>query len=369
MSVRKYGASAALAGGAAVAVTVLGISAAHADNGTDQINGWTVTPTGGTASGSLLPPATLSDPSNSLGLGTAPIVGGFDSASAAPLSSIGSDEVFSTPPSTIGTPENLAIQDNWGPGFEEVSVSAGEGGHNFAFLVPAADGNQVVDLFNIARGDAPPLFNPDATGPIYVGGLELASPQDGALLNDLSDAIFTGNVADWANAMTLFDDYLGIDPSSAADAVGMSTAATETPGDVMAQAISELQQGTSVLEAAPTADLGTEWAQYFSNQETSITTLELPMLAHLGALQEGLPSADQAFLAGVDEQLMAAAQNVLSADQSLVVADQAGDLSGNIDFANLPLIEADFGLVSAGFTAIGDTFLAGVFPDIGSLLP
>jgi hypothetical protein len=33
------------------------------------------------------------------------------------------------------------------------------------------------------------------------------------------------------------------------------------------------------------------------------------------------------------------------------------------------LLDADFGLVSAYFTAIGDTFLAAVFPDIGSLLP
>lgn len=223
MFVRKFFTSTALVTGAAVAVAVLGISAAHADGGTDEINGWTVTPTNGSDSGLLLPPATLSDPSDSLGLGTAPIAGSWVSAPATPLSSIGSDDVFATPLSTINTPDNLTIQDNWGPGFEEVAVSAGEGGHNFAVLVPAADGSQVVDLFNIAHGDAPPLFNPDATGPIDVGGLPLASPNDGALLNDSFDAAFLGDAADWSNATTLFDDWLGIDLPGAAGVIDPSS--------------------------------------------------------------------------------------------------------------------------------------------------
>lgn len=52
-----------------------------------------------------------------------------------------------------------------------------------------------------------------------IGGVELASPQDGALFNDLFDAIFRGDTADWSNTTTLFGDWLGIDPSGAADAV------------------------------------------------------------------------------------------------------------------------------------------------------
>src|SRR5690625_1440171 len=89
--VRRWGISAGLVGGAAVAVAVLGIGAAYADDGTADINGWAVTLLDDGASGSLLPRATLSDPSNSLGLGTAPIVGGFDSVAATPLSNIGTN--------------------------------------------------------------------------------------------------------------------------------------------------------------------------------------------------------------------------------------------------------------------------------------
>ncbi|HEU4363346.1 MAG TPA: hypothetical protein VFR27_17825 [Mycobacterium sp.] len=198
---------------------MLGMGAAHADDGTDQINGWTVTPTGNSDSGSPFLPATLSDPSNSLGLGTDPIAGSFASVAATPLSSIGAKESFSTPLSTAGTSDNLLIQDNWFPGLESVGVQAGQNSALLSVLLPTAGGNQVVDLFNFGTPDAPPLFNPDATGPIDIGGVELADPQDGALFNDLFNAVFTGNTADWSNATTLFDDLVGIDPSGAADAV------------------------------------------------------------------------------------------------------------------------------------------------------
>lgn len=193
---------------------------------TRPINGWTVTPTGGPPDGSVFPPATLSDPGNSLGLGTSPITGGFDSAPATPLSSIGSNEAFATPLTTIGTPDNLSIQDNWLPGLLEASVQSGKDNDVLAFLVPAAGDKEVVDLVNFDAHDAPPLFNPDATGPVDVGGVQLASPQDGALFNDLFDALFKGDAADFANATTLFDDLLGIDPSSAAaalDVVGLGS--------------------------------------------------------------------------------------------------------------------------------------------------
>ncbi len=152
------------------------------------------------------------------GWGTSPITGGFDSAPATPLSSIGSDESFLTPLSTIGSSDNLAIQDNWLPGIEEVSVQTGEDNDVLAFLVPADGDKQLVDLVNFDAHDAPPLFNPDATGPIDVGGVQLASPQDGALFNDLANALFTGGAADFDNATTLFDDLLGADPSGAASA-------------------------------------------------------------------------------------------------------------------------------------------------------
>lgn len=199
---------------------MLGMGAAHADDSTDEINGWTVTPTGGSDNGSVFPPATLSDPSDSLGLGTAPIVGGFDSVAATPLSDIGSNESFATPLSSAAT-DNLFIQDNWFPGFEIASVQAGQDDAVMALLVPDAAGNQLVDLFNFGIPDSP-LFNPAATGPIDIGGVELADPHNGALFNDLSAAIFTGNATDWVNATALFDDWLGIDPSGAADVVDPS---------------------------------------------------------------------------------------------------------------------------------------------------
>ena len=136
------------------------------------------------------------------------------------------------------------------------------------------------------------------------------------------------------------------------------------------QAVTELNQGTAVLDAAPTADLGTDWAQYLSNQETSIPVLESG-LTQIGAIQEGESAADQTFLANADEHLVTAAQNILTADQGIVAADQAGDLSGNLasNPADLPLIDADFALFTADFTALGDTILAGFFPDVGTLLP
>lgn len=225
--VRRWGTGVGLAGGSAAFAAVLGMGATHADNGTDEINGWTVTPTGGTDSGVLTTPATLSDPSDSLGLGTEPIVGGWGSVPATPLSSIGSNDQFVTPFSTLEQPDNLFINNAWFPGLELASVQRGFL-DNFsatgAVLALSHNGNEVVDLFQFSSPDQPiPLFNPDATGPIDIGGVELADPQDGALFNDLSDAIFKGDTADWTNATTLFDDWLGIDPSAAADAVDVGS--------------------------------------------------------------------------------------------------------------------------------------------------
>lgn len=217
--IRRWSVGAGLAAGVALAALVFGVALAHADNGAEEINGWAVTLTGGPPDGSVFPPATLSDPGNSLGLGTSPITGGFDSVPATPLGGVGLDESFATPLTTIGTPDNLSIQDNWLLGMEEVSVQTGIDNHLVAFLVPAVGGKEVVDLVNFEANDAPPLFNPDATGSVDVGGVQLAAPQDGALFNDLFDALFKGDAAAFTNATTLFDDLLGIDPSSAAAAL------------------------------------------------------------------------------------------------------------------------------------------------------
>jgi hypothetical protein len=157
--------------------------------------------------------------------------------------------------------------------------------------------------------------------------------------------------------------------AAAAAVIGMSTAHADTPDDVIGQAITDLNQGTALLDAAPTADLSAQQADILSEQ-LSVVAQEDPLITDIGASQEALSATDQTFLANADEQLVTAAQNLLSADQAFVVADQAGDLSGS-GFASVDLTTflADGELLSATFNSLADTFLATAFPDIGSLLP
>ena len=217
--VRRWGAGLGLVGAVAVSVTVLGMAAAHADEGADQINGWTVSPTGETSS--WLSPAALLDPSDSLGLGTAPIAGDWGNADTL-VSSVGTDDVFLTP-DKFGSTSYLQIDSSWLFDVDGASVNTGLHNSVDAWLVSVDGGRQQVDLFNISHGDAPPLFNPEATGPIQIGGVELDDPHGGALLNDLFDAAFKGDTADWTNSAVLFDDLLGIDPSGGSDAVDASS--------------------------------------------------------------------------------------------------------------------------------------------------
>jgi hypothetical protein len=157
--------------------------------------------------------------------------------------------------------------------------------------------------------------------------------------------------------------------AAAAAMIGAATASADTPDDVIGQAITDLNQGTALLDAAPTADLSAQQADILSEQ-VSVVAQEDPLIADIGTSQEGLSAADQTFLANGDEQLVTAAQNLLSADQAFVAADQSGDLSGS-GFASVDLtvLLADGGLISADFNSLADTFLATAFPDIGSLLP
>jgi hypothetical protein len=206
--VRRLGAGVILAGGAAA---VLGAGIAHADTAVD-INGWTVQ-----TDGSDVSSATLSDPSDSLGDGTQ-VTGSLDSVPY-PLDHSESVDIFQT----LSQPPYLSIRDEWvSPWFLESTVGANNGSTGDAsegFFVTTLGGNQVVDLLNVqpnssslaeAYNPAVPVVNPDAAGPVDVGGLALASPQDGALFNDLYDAVFMGDAADWSNAATLFGDLLSI---------------------------------------------------------------------------------------------------------------------------------------------------------------
>ena len=215
--IRRVGAGVVLAGGAATFAAMTGMSTAHADDGTVDINGWTVT----TSGEETVPNATLTDSGDSLGMGTE--TSGVWSTTPYTADSAESDDTFATSDTAGSLQPFLTISDTWqNPWLEEATVQT-DSGSAHGFLLTGLGGNDVVDLFNQSTGlvnadDAPPLVNPDAAGPVNVGGLDLASPQDGALFNDLYDAIFKGDTADWGKAETLFSDLLGLDPSTIADA-------------------------------------------------------------------------------------------------------------------------------------------------------
>lgn len=176
-----------------------------------------------------------------------------------------------------------------------------------------------------------------------------------------------------ANAIgKLVDQIEGYDIASAGaatDLAASASSASDTPDDVIDQAITDLNQGTALLDAAPTADLSAQQASVLSEQE-SVVSQEDPLLTAIGTSQESVSATDQTFLANADEQLVTAAQNLLSADQAFVAAGQAGDLSGNgLASVDLTAFLADGGLLSATFNSLADTFLATAFPDIGSFLP
>jgi hypothetical protein len=134
-------------------------------------------------------------------------------------------------------------------------------------------------------------------------------------------------------------------------AAGAPPARADTPDDVIGQAITELNQGNVVLDAASTADLSARQADTLATQEGFATQID-PLLNQLDSMQDSLPAADQNFVGGVDEQLVTAAQNVVSADQAFVVADQAGDLSSNSFLpVDLTILEADLGVPGAALYA------------------
>jgi hypothetical protein len=150
---------------------------------------------------------------------------------------------------------------------------------------------------------------------------------------------------------------------------GTSVARADTPDEVMAQAVQDLTQATSLLDAADTTDLSARQMEILTAQESLLTEIT-PLLTKIGSAQEALSPADQTFLADIDDQWVTAAQNVYSADQAFVAADQAGDLSNTSYFlpVDWTVLDANLGLLSADFNTLGATLLAVLDPDIGSLL-
>jgi hypothetical protein len=198
--VRRLGNRAVLAGGAAAAAALLGAGIAHADDTTVDLNGWTVE-TDSTGS------ATLLDPSDSLGNGTQ-LAGFFESTPSA-FDHLHSNDLFNAASFPL-----VSIGNTWESPWLLVSTveatDSSASGFIDGYLTTNLGGNEVVDLYNTPDSSYPPLINPDATGPVDMAGLPLASPQDGALFNDLYDAVFLGDTADWSNAATLFGDLLSL---------------------------------------------------------------------------------------------------------------------------------------------------------------
>jgi len=154
--------------------------------------------------------------------------------------------------------------------------------------------------------------------------------------------------------------------AGAAAVIGMGGAHADTPDDVIGQAMSDLNQGTAVLETASTADLSARSAELISGQGALSTEFNTA-LSGFASLQDALSPGDQSLLADVDELLVSAAQNVVSADQAVVAADQAGDLSSNsflpVDFT---VFGADLNLIGAALEVDGAGILADLTGGVAS---
>jgi hypothetical protein len=196
-----------------------------------------------------------------------------------------------------------------------------------------------------------------AADPSTTNGLDTASASlqfDESLLFDSGPANLIGQIIDQAFHLG------GSDTAGAAatDLAASASSAAATPDNVIGQAIADLNQGTSVLDTASTADLGTRSADLLSSQEGLASQLDAD-LTQLGSLQDQLTPTDQTLLADVDEQMVSAAQNILNADQAFVAADQAGDLSGSgFTSADWSLAGADFNFLGAFLEADGAGILA-----------
>ncbi|HYX99667.1 MAG TPA: hypothetical protein VE908_08985 [Mycobacterium sp.] len=152
--------------------------------------------------------------------------------------------------------------------------------------------------------------------------------------------------------------HLGGSDIASAAATDPATSASATPDEVIGQAIADLNQGTAVLDAAPTADLSARQAETLANSENLNTELVSP-LSQMATLQDEFSAADQTYLANADEQFVTAAANMLSADQAFVAADQAGELSGSgFNSTDLTLIDGALGLLRADFNVGGAELFA-----------
>ena len=161
----------------------------------------------------------------------------------------------------------------------------------------------------------------------------------------------------------------------AAAMLGLSEAAdahADAGDSGLGQASADLSQAISVLDGAPEASLDAQQSAALSIQEGVQSGALSTLLSNQESIVSGLPTADQADLTGVDDQLAQAYQAVLTADQAFVAADQAGDLSGTgLLPADLGVVDADIGVLPADINVIftdAAVEFANAF-DISALLP
>jgi hypothetical protein len=162
---------------------------------------------------------------------------------------------------------------------------------------------------------------------------------------------------------------------AAAAMLGLAEAAdahADDGADGLGQAGMDLTQATHVLDGTPEASLDAQQLAFLTGQEMLQTGPASSLLTDQESVLSGLPTADQADLTGVDDQLAQAYQGVLDADQAFVAADQAGDLSGTgLLPADLGVIDADISILPADFNvAFTDAAVefANLF-DVSALLP
>jgi hypothetical protein len=174
----------------------------------------------------------------------------------------------------------------------------------------------------------------------------------GSIFGEIPSA-FVGKLTDQIFDIGGFDSTSA---SAAADALTSASSAAATPDEVIGQAITDLNQSTTLLDTASTADLGTRSADLLSNSEALPAQLDTG-LTEMASIQDQLSPSDQALLVGVDEQLVTAAQNLLPADQGFIAADQAGELSTN------SATSADWTLLGADLDVLG----AAIYADVATL--
>lgn len=157
----------------------------------------------------------------------------------------------------------------------------------------------------------------------------------------------------------------------AAAMLGLSEAGdahADSGSDVLGQAGADLTQATQVLDGAPTASLDAEELSLLTGQESLQTDQATALLSAQESFLSGLPAADQADLSAADTQLADAFQGILTADQTFVAVDQAGDLTGLTGLTDqLGIIDADFSVLPADFNVVVADIGAGFASMLGGM--